>query len=333
MASNVTLKPSVETANYSRLCILLIDGGTPVLRSLLLRCLLRYVLQPRKKELKTLLVPGHISTLYPKQLPCLSKFDDALFQHVVKKCFPSIKRGNKSREELEKEIVNILKGETFEMFLKIKKSLETMKKKLDNKQIDERQYKVLYPDKQQVNVDDLDLSLISIVLLHLFYVRPTSGILDAMPPPDDTEVGDDVLRIRLYRNWMFHGYSASVSTPIFNEEWDDIAKTLIRISGEQLRSKINNLKTAPLDPVKEEQCRNLKFARYDKELELKKELEELTNRLSEIHLPTSKCIPGNVKENSYNTGIDHFTYMYMYILQQFYLHVYVYVYTTTILGD
>ena len=102
------------------------------------------------------------------------------------------------------------------------------------------------PDSQQ-----FDITLLSILLKNICnLIKPTTG-WNVMPPVGDTSKSADIVRIKIFRNEVYHVARARLDDATFEKLWQDISQPLVRLGIPQ--KDIDEIKMAPLGP-EEESC-------------------------------------------------------------------------------
>ncbi len=112
--------------------------------------------------------------------------------------------------------------------------------------INDDQWDRLYPpSRNPPNINDFDITLLSILLRNICGLsRPSLG-WDKMPNVTDHSIEDDIVRIKLFRNERFaHIPNTSVSAADFNVFWAEIKSPLLRLGISQ----------SEIDRLENEQC-------------------------------------------------------------------------------
>ena len=154
----------------------------------------------------------------------------------------------------------------------------------DQNVINAEQWQKLYPTRKPVEIrlpliDDrtigspdiknLDITLATIILRNVL-PSPARG-WSAKPSESDTSISADILRIKMYRNELDHGSSPEYDDVKFEEFWQRISRSLVRLGIPQ--QEIDDLKAASLSP-QEESCKRL--------LELKMENDDLKAKMRKL---------------------------------------------------
>ena len=112
--------------------------------------------------------------------------------------------------------------------------------------------------------------------------RPVAG-WDALPPPTDTSIADDIARVKYYRNTVYgHASQASVDDARFNTLWPEIRGALVRLGGTTFQVYIDNLKHDCMDPDFEEHYRELMKQWKKDDDSIKDKLEEIEGNVNNV---------------------------------------------------
>ncbi|XP_028391824.1 uncharacterized protein LOC114516515 [Dendronephthya gigantea] len=122
------------------------------------------------------------------------------------------------------------------------------------------QMKKLYPPSgvlpslPTTTSNDYDITLLFILLRNICGLAApiTTGSWDANPPPHDLNPEADLVRVKYYRNLLYHMEDTEVSDADFDTYWNDISSALTRLCrkpgiGVDPRGNIAYIKTAWLD--------------------------------------------------------------------------------------
>ena len=173
-----------ETANYFRLCRLLVDVGTQALRET-------------------------FDKIHPP-----ASLHDKLSSHPVRASLERFRKG-------KRKILN------------------------------STQWEKLYPSSYHspVSSGNFDATLLMVLLRTFSGLKPPATGWNKPPPATDTSTEADIIRVRVFRNEIYHhARKASVDDHTFNEYWQDIQQTLIRLGGERYGPFIDKLKVDCMDP-------------------------------------------------------------------------------------
>jgi hypothetical protein len=114
------------------------------------------------------------------------------------------------------------------------------------KRINDDQWEKLYPPTSNPpNINDFDITLLSVLLRNVCGLSPPCLGWDKMPNVSDHSIEADIVRIKLYRNERFgHIPNTSVSTADFKLFWAEISLPLVRLGIHQ----------SEIDRLENEQC-------------------------------------------------------------------------------
>lgn len=112
------------------------------------------------------------------------------------------------------------------------------------------QWGVLFPPiTMSVSSRDFDTTLLVILLRNLCGLIPPVTGWDALPAVTDLSCEADIARVKYFRNTVYgHAVSASVDDTTFNDYWQDIQDTLVRLGGVTYRAAIDTLRNECMDP-------------------------------------------------------------------------------------
>ncbi|XP_078381142.1 uncharacterized protein LOC144663922 isoform X2 [Oculina patagonica] len=198
-----------ETANYARLCRLLVDVGSQALRDT-------------------------FDKIHPP-----TRLHAVLTSHLVKAALQSLYKG-------KRKILN------------------------------PTQWGKLYPaDPSTVSSANFDVTLLIVLLRNICGLSPPLTGWDDLPPATATSTADDIARVKFYRNTVYgHATQASVNDGSFNNYWQEIRDTPLRLSP-GYAADIDKLKNDCMDPDIEEHYRELLE-------EWKKDDDNIKDRLEEM---------------------------------------------------
>ena len=206
---------SKETTNYARLCRLLVDVGSHVLRKIF----------DAKRP------PGNLDTV--------------LSSHSVHSVLQILRK---------KKVLSCL------------------------------QWQKLYPAvKSSVSSQHFDISTLMILLRNLCGLNPPATGWDTLPPPDDTSLEADIVRIKCYRNTVHsHASKASIDDATFNQYWKDIQSALVRTGGEGYQGAIDDLKSQCIDSDFEEHYKELLEQWVKDEASMTEKLDKMMKEFGEF---------------------------------------------------
>ena len=206
---------SKETTNYARLCRLLVDVGSHVLRKIF----------DAKRP------PGNLDTV--------------LSSHSVHSVLQILRK---------KKVLSCL------------------------------QWHKLYPAvKSSVSSQHFDISTLMVLLRNLCGLNPPATGWDTLPPPDDTSLEADIVRIKCYRNTVHsHASKASIDDATFNQYWKDIQSALVRTGGEGYQGAIDDLKSQCIDSDFEEHYKELLEQWVKDEASMTEKLDKMMKEFGEF---------------------------------------------------
>ena len=125
------------------------------------------------------------------------------------------------------------------------------------KVIRQNQWQILHPvAPNQANLNDLDITLLCVLLRNICKLKPPSSGWDTMPNSADYSNEADIVRIKLFRNERFgHIPNTNVSATDFKSYWAEISSALVRLGLDQ----------AEIDRLENEECGDEEVQRVLKE--------------------------------------------------------------------
>ena len=164
--------------------------------------------------------------------------------------------------------------------------------------LNRHELKCLYPSRERcVTSDDFDISLL-FKLLRVIVVEEPDGGWDELPKESDHKISDELVRIKYYRNEICHScYNQEISDESFFELWEYIKGAMIGIAKqlpegiEPWESAIDGLLKYPITSVEEQSEKEL-IEWYFRDMELKKELQEVKNVCNQIYMGVKKLLKG-----------------------------------------
>ncbi|XP_046845960.1 uncharacterized protein LOC124439724 [Xenia sp. Carnegie-2017] len=172
-----------------------------------------------------------------------------------------------------------------------KSTLESLRQR---RVINKEQWNLLYPSTGLPNLDNFDISLLTVLLRNICGLTAPHGGWDNLPSSSDTSISANIARIKFYRNKVYgHISTTSVDDGTFERLWDEISKALVGLGIQQ--TEIVELKEAPLSPneanylemlkewyEKEQQLIDVAEKTNENVEELKKDFEAMKNKVEEI---------------------------------------------------
>ncbi|XP_046858221.1 uncharacterized protein LOC124451658 [Xenia sp. Carnegie-2017] len=158
-----------------------------------------------------------------------------------------------------------------------KSTLESLRKR---NVINREQWNLLYPSIGSPDIENFDISLLTILLRNVCGLTEPSGGWNNLPSSSDTSISANIARIKFYRNKVYgHITTTSVDDREFEYLWQKISKALVGLGIEQ--TEIDELKKAPLTADEANYIEMLKnwstFAEKTKE-----DVENIKNDMEEI---------------------------------------------------
>ena len=148
------------------------------------------------------------------------------------------------------------------------------------------QWRLLYPATGSPNSNDFDITLLTILLRNICRLRSPATGWKVMPPPTDTSISADILRIKIFRNEVYgHTASAQYDDATFEKLWQEISQPLVKLGIPQ--QEIDELKVAPLSPEEKGYIEKLKKW---KELEdtLLEKMKDFENQMDDMRAEVKK---------------------------------------------
>ncbi|XP_046862691.1 uncharacterized protein LOC124456247 [Xenia sp. Carnegie-2017] len=158
-----------------------------------------------------------------------------------------------------------------------KSKLESLRKR---SVINKEQWNLLYPPTGLPDLENFDISLMTVLLRNICCLTAPHGGWDNLPFSSDTSVSANIARIKFYRNKVYgHITTTSVDDSEFEHLWQEISKALVGLGIQQ--TEIDELKEARLSPDEANYIEMLKnwctVAKKTKE-----DVEDIKNDVEEI---------------------------------------------------
>ncbi|EDO32039.1 predicted protein [Nematostella vectensis] len=147
------------------------------------------------------------------------------------------------RKQFEDGLVTLYPGATLGGVLAAKKGqLQQLKTKGI---LNHTQWGMLYPASGDPNMNNFDITLLSVLLRNIGSSRrPTDPFWNNDPPDTDTSKEANYVRLRLLRNEIGHSPNITIKEGEFETYWRRISNVLISLGGN--KGEIDHLKTKPL---------------------------------------------------------------------------------------
>ncbi|XP_063411291.1 serine/threonine-protein phosphatase 6 regulatory ankyrin repeat subunit C-like [Mytilus trossulus] len=168
----------------------------------------------------------------------------------------------------------------------LKKETKKLRDLKDKKNINQRQWDLLFPRKPDVpKSDNFDVTLMITLLRNLTNLSEPQKGYDHLPSPTEITTASDLARIKYYRNYLAHLENSTVDNVIFTSAWEDTSQAIGRLGGQHMQKECDELKTKVLDQTNKEIILEIKHSQNEiEELKwlLKKTKEELLTRIDEV---------------------------------------------------
>ncbi|XP_046858466.1 uncharacterized protein LOC124451913 [Xenia sp. Carnegie-2017] len=123
-----------------------------------------------------------------------------------------------------------------------KSTLESLRKR---SVINKEQWDLLYPSTGLPNLENFDISLLTVLLRNICGLTAPHGGWDNLPSSSDSSISANIARIKFYRNKVYgHITTISVDDSEFEYWWQEVLKALVGLGIKQ--TEIDELKKAPL---------------------------------------------------------------------------------------
>lgn len=165
--------------------------------------------------------------------------------------------------------------------------------------VNHQERKCLYPSRGRcVTSDDFDICLLFKLLQVIIGFEEPDGGWDELPKESDHKISDELVRIKYYRNKICHAcYNQEISDESFFELWEFIKGAMIGIAkhlpegSEPWESAIDELSKFPITSAEEQFAKELNEW-YVRDMDFKKELQEVKNVCSQIYMGMKKLSKG-----------------------------------------
>ena len=168
-------------------------------------------------------------------------------------------------------------------------SRPSVKIKLKKARLTGPDWECLYPSSGGYGKSsDFDISLTFRLLRTICLLTPPLTGWDSLPNDSDHSLEADLARIKFYRNEVYgHTKNLEIPDDQFDDLWRQISESLLRIAASLSSEKRSNWKDAidkfllePLTPEEERYAEELALW-YEKDLDLKKLVQDLTQKSSQ----------------------------------------------------
>ena len=168
------------------------------------------------------------------------------------------------------------------------------------------QWHCLYPSPGVYGKSaDFDVTLLFRLLRTICNLTPPSTGWDALPVTTDHSLTADIARIKYYRNSVYGhvNQGMTITDNEFPTLWQDISEALVRIAGQISSTRktawqgvIAKYLTDPLTTEDERNVQELK-AWYKSDIEVKKSIEEVTERINRLEVGLKVRKTKQIKQN------------------------------------
>ncbi|XP_052088603.1 uncharacterized protein LOC127725578 [Mytilus californianus] len=161
------------------------------------------------------------------------------------------------------------------LYTSIKKETNKLLDLKKKRVINQAQWDLLYPRGSSTpSSKQFDVTLMITLIRHLTNIKQPGLGYEKLPQPTETTTGDDLARIKYYRNHIAHLDNATLDSRSFTNAWDDISDAVGRLGGKVLLEECNSLRTKTLDQSNQEIIKEMKQASKEMQ-EVKREVESL----------------------------------------------------------
>ncbi|OWF53154.1 hypothetical protein KP79_PYT07003 [Mizuhopecten yessoensis] len=266
---------SKEQTHSLRLVLFINEQGSFALKERLVYEVFNHSIQNKKIELQSILSQPQFDELFSNQ-SCPHFGTISLdVQRIISATVFGLPSVPSKHDVLLK---THLEGEGLNMFLSGFSVQIRTKKVLSKKQLG-----CLYP---LVHFNKLDITLLSFLLFEIFGIKPTSSSFTQLPQQHHIQIGDDILRLRLYRNAVSHGGVTGINQEEFDSLWKDISGALIRILGVEYKSRVDEMKSKCIDGPMLSTYRKLIDQWHQEDLETQRSLDEIRQAVIDFR----KCV-------------------------------------------
>ena len=179
-------------------------------------------------------------------------------------------------------------------------SNKSLLKKIRYSVITPLQWSLLFPTSGAPDSKNFDITLLTILLRNICgLASPTTG-WNLMPPALDTSISADILRIKFFRNQVYHIASPQLDDAKFETLWKEISKPLVNLGIPQ--QDIDEAKVAPLSPEEESYIEKLKQWKeleddiLSKLNEVERELNDVRDEVSRLRTTVEYQIPSQTDQ-------------------------------------
>ena len=179
------------------------------------------------------------------------------------------------------------------------------KKLLKGAKLTKPQWDCLYPSPGVYGKSaDFDVTLLFRLLRTICSLTPPPTGWDALPTSTDHSLPADLARVKYYRNSIYGhvNQGMEIKDVEFPSFWQEISEALVRISGQISLSKkvawqgaIDNLLNDPLTVEDERNVQELERW-YKSDMEVKKSVEEVSERMNHLEVELTEKVQEEVQE-------------------------------------
>ena len=153
--------------------------------------------------------------------------------------------------------------------------------KIKNGVINDQQWDLLFPTSGAApDSNNFDITLLTILLRNICGLPLPAKGWNAMPSAADTSISDDIVRIKMFRNYVYgHIASTQMDDKRFEKLWQEISQPLTRLRIPQ--KDIDEIKVAPLSPEEESYIQQLKEWK-ERDDDILSKLKDVKKEMSEL---------------------------------------------------
>ncbi|XP_046848718.1 uncharacterized protein LOC124442260 [Xenia sp. Carnegie-2017] len=195
---------------------------------------------------------------------------------------------NKGTKALKHSLQYLLKPSNLSATLNDPSTIRKLKS-IKFKVISKDQWDLLYPSTASPDIENFDISLLTVLLRNICGLTAPAGGWNNLPSHSDTSVSANIARIKYYRNKVYgHITTTSLDDNEFELLWHEISKALVGLGIQQ--TEVDEMKEAPLSP---DEANYIEMLRgwYTKE----QELIEMAEKTKIIALNTNEKVEENKK--------------------------------------
>ncbi|OWF53155.1 uncharacterized protein LOC110446770 [Mizuhopecten yessoensis] len=297
---------SKEQMNNALLGMYLGTRGPKTLRKCITDKLFTYQMFSNEETIRTNTDAEIVPLVFPEgqPVPSLDDLDDLVLQDIGSLAF-DLSKNEQDIVKLRNSIQVLLEGPIFHKYLQSREN-RFRKKNRDKKLLSKIQFAKLYPESGDPSIFDLDITVLCFILFEGMDFRPISDF-HKLPLESVQLEADDMLRIKICRNFLVHQPAAEISDEDFDTYWECLTGAFERLlKSPCVRRESERLKSLRLPDEKVDQFKTMiQGWRMDDQDERREHLEQMKVILTQTGLHTESVIKATGTKIVENQNENH----------------------------